>query len=119
MNEHAADAAWIDARVLEPADARAYLDAPITEAERENVLALVGWFRRRYPSPLERLTYVREAYARWQRTLGVAGRPHVPTCADEPGLQNKTRPTSGLSDAPVRLRPDRRAPGRGPRETQS
>lgn len=61
-------------RTLEPAEARAYLAAPITDAEREDVLALVRWFRRRYPSPLERLRYVRRAYARWQATLGIAGR---------------------------------------------
>ena len=54
-------------RRLEPAEARAYLDAPVTEIEREDVLALVRWFRRRYPAPLERLAYVRRAYARWQQ----------------------------------------------------
>jgi len=58
-------------RVLGPAEARAYLDAPISEAEREEVLALVHWFRRRYPTPAERLAYVRRAYARWRRTLGI------------------------------------------------
>jgi len=60
-------------RTLEPAEARAYLEAPVTDAEREEVLALVRWFRRRYPTPLQRLQYVRRAYFRWQRTLGIAG----------------------------------------------
>jgi formylglycine-generating enzyme required for sulfatase activity len=59
-------------RTLGPAEARAYLDAPITQAERDDVLALVRWFRRRYPTPAERLAYVRRAYARWQRTRGLA-----------------------------------------------
>jgi hypothetical protein len=59
-------------RRLSPAEARAYLDAPLTEAERENARALVAWFCRRYPAPLDRLAYVRRAYARWQRTLGIA-----------------------------------------------
>ena len=58
-------------RTLEPAEARAYLDAPVTDAERDDVLALVRWFERRYPTPAERLAYVRRAYARWQRTLGI------------------------------------------------
>ena len=62
-------------RVLGPAEARAYLDAPISQAERDEVLALVHWFQRRYPTPAERLAYVRRAYARWRRTLGIgAGR---------------------------------------------
>jgi hypothetical protein len=58
-------------RTLEPAEARAYLDAPVTDAERDDVLALVRWFECRYPTPVERLAYVRRAYSRWQRTLGV------------------------------------------------
>lgn len=59
-------------RVLTPTEAGAYLDAPISEAERDEVLALVRWFRRRYPTPAERLAYVRRAYAQWRRTLGIA-----------------------------------------------
>jgi len=62
-------------RALSPAEARAYLDAPITKAERDEVLALVRWFRRRYPTPADRLAYVRRAYARWQRTLGIGASP--------------------------------------------
>jgi hypothetical protein len=58
-------------RTLEPAEARAYLDAPVTDAERDAVLALVRWFEHRYPTPAERLAYVRRAYARWRRTLGI------------------------------------------------
>lgn len=58
-------------RVLGPAEARAYLEAPISQAERDDVLALVRWFRRRYPTPAERLAYVRRAYAQWRRTQGI------------------------------------------------
>jgi hypothetical protein len=61
-------------RELTSAEARAYLDAPVTESERDEALALAAWFRRRYRTPLERLAYVRQAYARWRRTLGVASR---------------------------------------------
>ncbi len=46
-------------------EARRYLDHPVSEAERDDVLALVRWFRRRYPTPEDRLAYVRRAYARW------------------------------------------------------
>ena len=59
-------------RRLSPAEAREYLDAPMSDAEREQLHELVAWFQRRYPSPLERLAYVRRAYARWQRTRGLA-----------------------------------------------
>ena len=59
-------------RRLSPLEAREYLERPISDSERDEVLALVRWFRRRYPTPLDRLAYVRRAYARWQRTLGIA-----------------------------------------------
>lgn len=41
---------------------------PISLEEREETLSLVRWFCRRYPTPAERLAYVRRAYARWQRS---------------------------------------------------
>ena len=59
---------------LAPAEAQAYLDVPITAAERENVLTLVRWFRARYVTPADRLAYVRRAYARWLKTTARAGR---------------------------------------------
>ncbi len=59
-------------RRVSPEEARAYLDAPLTDAERQGVLDLVRWFRKRYPTPMERLAYVRRAYARWQRTQALA-----------------------------------------------
>ncbi len=50
-------------------EARAYLDAPVTDSERAEILSLVRWFRERYPHPVERLAYVRRAYARWRRSV--------------------------------------------------
>ncbi len=55
-------------RTVSAGEIAAYLDAPVTEAEREEVLALAYWFRRRYPAPADRLAYVRRAYARWQNS---------------------------------------------------
>ena len=71
-------------RQLSPGEARAYLDAPLTEAEREGVLELARWFRRRYPTPAERLAYVRRAFARWRRAQGLAARPGGVSKPDQP-----------------------------------
>jgi hypothetical protein len=62
-------------RSLSLEEARDYLSAPITDTERNGVLALSGWFRRRYPTPLERLKYVRTATARWQNASGAMSTP--------------------------------------------
>ena len=35
------------------------------EAEEEESRSLIRWFRRRYPTPAERLAYARRAYRRW------------------------------------------------------
>lgn len=56
----------IDRRVS-AAELRQALERPLGEDEREEVLSLVRWFRRRYPSGAERLAYVRQVYARWRR----------------------------------------------------
>ena len=59
--------ALVDRRVTAE-ELRAALDRPLASDEREEILALVRWFRRRYPTPLERLAYVRQAYRRWSRS---------------------------------------------------
>ena len=55
-------------REVSAQDARGYLDRPMSADEREGVLALVRWFRRRYPTPVSRLAYARRANARWRPT---------------------------------------------------
>ncbi|KPK15081.1 MAG: hypothetical protein AMJ62_10565 [Myxococcales bacterium SG8_38] len=45
----------------------AYVNAPVSEGEREEALRLIRWFSKRYPTPAERLAYVRRAYARWSQ----------------------------------------------------
>ena len=57
-------------RQLTAEEARTWLSVPIGDNERADVLSLVRWFRRRYPTPVERLADVRRAYARWQRVQG-------------------------------------------------
>ena len=69
------DLASFHERSLGPAEASAYLDAPMSADERDDVRAIVRWFQLRYPTPAERLAYVRRAYARWRRTIGDGARP--------------------------------------------
>ena len=52
-------------RRLTAEEVRAQLAVPIGEQEREEAVALIRWFRRRYPDPLSRLAFVRRAWARW------------------------------------------------------
>lgn len=54
-------------RELTAAEAENYLAHPVTQAEREETLALVRWFTRRYQTPAARLAYARRVYARWAR----------------------------------------------------
>jgi hypothetical protein len=54
-------------RRLTAEEVHAWLSAPISDEERTGVLELVRWFTKRYPTPLERLAYVRKAYARWTK----------------------------------------------------
>lgn len=53
-------------RVLSPAEVRAALAVPLGGAEEAEARSLIRWFRRRYPTPAERLAYVRRAYRRWR-----------------------------------------------------
>jgi hypothetical protein len=54
-------------RELSVEEWRAQIAIPLSPDEIEHTLALVRWFRRRYPTAADRLAYVRRAYARWQR----------------------------------------------------
>jgi hypothetical protein len=56
-------------RRLSRDEVNAALRVPISADERDGILLLLAWFRRRYPTPAERLAYVRRAYRRWQGTL--------------------------------------------------
>jgi hypothetical protein len=56
-------------RTLTAEEARAALAVPLSADEEEGARSLIRWFRRRYPSPAERLAYARRAYRRWTRAL--------------------------------------------------
>jgi hypothetical protein len=56
-------------RRLSAAEVRAALAVPLGEAERDEARSLIRWFRRRYPTPAERLAYARRAYRRWQAAM--------------------------------------------------
>ena len=44
--------------------------------ELENVLSLIRWFNRRYPTPQARLAYIRRSYARWTAGEPTREPPH-------------------------------------------
>ena len=52
-------------RTLSPEEFRAALAVPLTDSELDETRSLIRWFRRRYPTPADRLAYVRRAYRRW------------------------------------------------------
>jgi len=54
-------------RILAPDAFDAYVNAPVSEDEREEALRLIRWFSKRYRTPAQRLAYVRRAYARWSQ----------------------------------------------------
>jgi hypothetical protein len=68
-------------RELTPEEARAYIDTPMDDAERDGILDLVWWFTRRYPTPIERLRYVTRAYKHWPRPRRAGAPP--PSAADD------------------------------------
>lgn len=47
----------------------AYIHAPMTEEEREDILQSIAWFRKRYPTAGERLAAARRAYRQWTRSI--------------------------------------------------
>jgi hypothetical protein len=54
-------------RRLSPEEFAARVATPWTEQEREDFAALVAWFNRRYPTPIERLQATRHLMTQWQR----------------------------------------------------
>src|SRR5438093_384083 len=47
----------------------AYVHAPMSEAERQEILESVAWFTKRYPTPGERLAAARRAYKQWAQGM--------------------------------------------------
>lgn len=48
-------------RRLSAAEFRAYVDAPLSDREREEITSLIAWFQRRYPTPADRFLSARRA----------------------------------------------------------
>lgn len=64
-------------RRLSAEEWRAALAVPIGAEELREARELIRWFRRRYPTPLERLAYVRRAYRRWQAAASPGADPRL------------------------------------------
>jgi hypothetical protein len=52
-------------RRLSEEEFNAYVDAPMSKDELEELLASIAWFIKRYPTPGERLAAARRATAQW------------------------------------------------------
>ena len=61
-------------RRLELSELEAYVRAPMSDDERDEILSLIDWFTRRYPTPGERLAAARRATSNALRLQGVARR---------------------------------------------
>jgi len=46
----------------------AYVNAPMSDAERQEILASIAWFKRRYPTPALRLAAARRAFRQWTKS---------------------------------------------------
>ncbi len=64
------------ARRLSAEEFDAYVNAPMTDDEREGIDELIDWFTRRYPTPRERLAWGRRAWENARRMM--------PPSADDP-----------------------------------
>ena len=62
-------------RRLSAEEFAAYVEAPMTDEERDGILSLVDWFSRRYPTPLDRLVAGRRAWANAARRMRAGGVP--------------------------------------------
>jgi hypothetical protein len=56
-------------RKLSPDEFEAYVRAPMSDEEREEMDAFIDWFMRRYPTPADRLRYARHAAANMAKTM--------------------------------------------------
>lgn len=65
----------IAGRTLSAEEFRQALSLPLTPAEEEESRSLIRWFRRRYPTPAERLAYARRAFRRWRAAAPPGTRP--------------------------------------------
>lgn len=50
------------------------LESTVSDEEHTEMVELIGWFSRRYPTPKARLDYVRRKYGEWTRHRGTKAR---------------------------------------------
>jgi len=63
----------LTSRTLTPEEFDAWVNAPMSAEEADEIRALVTWFTRRYPTPSQRLAAARRSMANAER-LAAAGR---------------------------------------------
>jgi hypothetical protein len=64
-----AEVRTLSQRKLSAQELHDYVTAPMSDEEREGIDSLITWFRRRYPTPLQRLNYGRHAFAAAERMM--------------------------------------------------
>ena len=74
----------VAARRLTAEELRVRLEAPIDGQEREDAVALIRWFRRRYPTAAARLAYARKAASSWMDPNSPLGAPPPLRLPEEP-----------------------------------
>jgi hypothetical protein len=47
----------------------AWVNAPMTPEDRDDLLSFIAWFNRRYPTPADRLRAARRQYKNWTRGI--------------------------------------------------
>jgi len=66
-DEAVAEARALAERRLSAEEFNARVNAPLTEEERAEMLSLIDWFMRRYPTPAARLAQARQSYLAAER----------------------------------------------------
>jgi hypothetical protein len=56
-------------RQLTAEELDAYVHAPMSEAERQEILESIAWFTKRYPTAGDRLAAARRAYIQWAKGM--------------------------------------------------
>ena len=84
-------------RRLDAEEFAARLAVPMTPEERDDALALIRWFRARYPTPAARLAHARRLGRSWFDASSPLGAPAALRCDDDPIVDPDESPRAPAS----------------------